>query len=335
MPFPASARALAALPLAAVLLLASCASTPAEGDDKPAAKTGVSTSAHTVKTDYGDVKIPASPQRVVVLNYALAGYLYDLDVPVTATIPEDADGTGEYSDFWADDAKADSTEFLPWSVDGFDLEAILALDPDLIIGGGWGFPLFQAAQVYDDLSDIAPTVLVSGKYRNWQEQFEFLAVDVFEQDDVYTDAVEQYDARVDEVADAITPPEGPTATLAMTADQTTYVYYADEALTGVLDSVGIETDPSFTPDGYKPYTDGGDMFELSTEQAGQVLTQPTVFVTGFNGAPVDVATLNENAVFAALPAFHDETAYDLPYWVSRADFHETMALLDLLEEMFG
>ncbi|GAA3657441.1 ABC transporter substrate-binding protein [Microbacterium marinilacus] len=327
-------RAVAVLPLVAVLALASCSSDEAAPEETEAA-TGASVSAHTVTTDYGDVDIPEDPQTIVVLNYALAGYLYDLDVPVTATIPEDADGQGEFSEFWADEAEAAGTEFLSWSVDGFDMEDILALEPDLIIGGGWGFPLFQAAEVYDDLSDLAPTVLVSGGYSTWQEQFEFLASDVFEQPDAYDDAVAAYEARAEEVAAAIEPPEAPSAFVAFTAEQVPYVYYADEALTGVFADVGIETDPELTDENYDPYTPGGDMFELSTEQAGQVLTQPTLFITGFNGAPVDVAAASENAVFASLPAFQDDTAFDLPHWVARADFDKTMATLDLIEEMFG
>lgn len=324
--------ALVAIPLAGILLLASC-SAPAEADAD--ATTAPAVAAHTVATDYGDVEIPADPQTVVVLNYALAGYLYDLEVPVTATIPEDADGDGEFSEFWADEAEAQDTAFLPWSADGFDLESILALDPDLIVGGGWGFPLFQAAQAYDDLSAIAPTVLVSGDFTTWQEQYAFLAEDVFQQPAAYDEAVAAYDARVAEVSEAITPPEAPAAILAMTADQTAYVMYDGEALPSVLEEVGIEIDPSLTPDTYAPYTDGGDMFELSTEQVGQVLTQPTLFVTGFNGAPVDVAALEENAVYAALPSFASSSGYDLPYWVNRADFDETMALLDILEETFS
>jgi iron complex transport system substrate-binding protein len=339
MPLHPSSRALAALPLVAVLALASCSSGDTGADDDAAATSSpgseVTTSAHTVTTDYGDVEIPEDPQTIVVLNYALAGYLYDLGIPVTAMIPEDADGEGVYSEFWADEAEADGTEFLPWSVDGFDLESILALQPDLIVGGGWGFPLFQAAQAYDDLSGIAPTVLVSGDYTEWQEQYEFLAEDVFEQPEAYEQAVADYEARVDEVAAAITPPEGPAAFVSFTAEQVPYVAYDGLGLPKVFSSLGIDTDPAFTDDAYEPYTPGGDSFELSTEQAGQVLTQPTMFVTGFNGAPVDVAALEENPVFAALPAFQDGQAYDLPYWANRADYDETMELLNIVEEMFG
>src|SRR5690625_4549276 len=129
------------LPLASAsavlgLALAGCGLTE-EGSEAQAAGDEAT---RVVATDQGEVTIPADPQRVVVLNHALAGYFFHLDVPVAATIPETVDGEGGYSEFWAEEAEAAGTEILPWSSDGFDFEAILATEPDLIVGGGVGFP---------------------------------------------------------------------------------------------------------------------------------------------------------------------------------------------------
>ncbi|MEU6943122.1 ABC transporter substrate-binding protein, partial [Streptomyces rubiginosohelvolus] len=214
----APARLLAFALVTALALTGCSASSSSDDGDKgsAAAKT------RTVTTDYGTVKVPTAPKRVVVLNHALAGYLYDLDVPVRATIPEDADGKGEFSPYWEKEAKEDGTTFLPWSVDGFDLEAILALKPDLIVGGGIGFPLFQAEKVYDDLSGIAPTVLVGKKLGDWRSQFSFLADDVFGKADVYKEHVAAYDQRIAEVKASITPPPGPVSYLTFTGDGTAF-----------------------------------------------------------------------------------------------------------------
>ncbi|WP_217254387.1 ABC transporter substrate-binding protein [Streptomyces sp. AC602_WCS936] len=322
---------LLAVALVAALALTGCAASDStgDGDKASAAKT------RTVQTDYGEVKVPTEPKRVVVLNHALAGYLYDLDVPVTATIPEDADGKGEFSPYWAKEAKEDGTEFLPWSVDGFDLEAILKLEPDLIVGGGIGFPLFQAEKVYDDLSDIAPTVLVGKKLGDWRSQFSFLAGDVFGKKDVYDEHVATYDKRIAEVKEAITPPPGPVSFLAFTGDGTAYGLVESVGLPVEFKKVGIEPAPVFAEGGFKVYGGGGDMFELSTEKAGQTITQPSVFVMGFNADTTDVATLKKNPVYGALPAFKSNHAYDLPYWVLRGDYDESMALLDIIEEQFA
>ncbi|MEU6614252.1 ABC transporter substrate-binding protein [Streptomyces parvus] len=326
----APARLLAVAAVAALALTGCSASDPSgDGDKTSAAKT------RTVTTDYGKVKVPTEPKRVVVLNHALAGYLYDLDVPVTATIPEDADGKGEFSPNWAKEAKEDGTTFLPWSVDGFDLEAILALDPDLIVGGGIGFPLFQAEKVYDDLSDIAPTVLVGKKLGDWRAQFSFLADDVFGKPGVYKEHVAAYDQRIDEVKQAIEPPAGPVSFLAITGDGTAYGLVESVGLPTELKKVGIEPAPVFADGGFTVYGQGGDMFELSTEKVGQTITQPSVFVMGFNADTTDVTTLKKNPVYKALPAFKANRAYDLPHWVLRGDYDESMALLDIIEKQFS
>ncbi|KUF19389.1 ABC transporter substrate-binding protein [Streptomyces silvensis] len=322
---------LLAFAVVAVLALSGCSASSSSDDGGKAspAKT------RTVKTDYGEVKVPTEPKRVVVLNHALAGYLYDLDVPVRATIPEDADGKGKFSPYWAKEAKKAGTTFLPWSVDGFDLEAILALDPDLIVGGGIGFPLFQAEKVYDKLTDIAPTVLVGKKLGDWRSQFSFLAGDVFGKADVYKQHVAAYDKRISEVKKAIEPPPGPVSFLALTGDGTAYGLVENVGLPTEFKKVGIEPAPVFAKGGFKVYGQGGDMFELSTEKVGQTITQPSVFVMGFNSDTTDVATLKKNPVYGALPAFKSNHAYDLPYWVLRGDYDESMALLDLIEKKFS
>ena len=328
---PSLSVPLSAVLATAVLVLSGCGS----ADGAAGSSGSGEEETRVVATDQGDVTVPSEPQRVVVLNYALAGYLYDLDVPVVATVPEDADGEGAYSDFWAEDAEADGTEFLPWSTDGFDLEAVLGAEPDLIVAGGLGFPLVQAVEVYDQLSEIAPTVVVSGSLATWQEQFGFLAEDVLDRGDRYEELVAAHDQRVEEVSESITPPPGPVTFLVMTADHTPYVLIEDTGLPRTFERLGFETDPLFTENDFEPYTSGGDMFELSTEQVGQLVSAPSVFVLGFNGETVDVETLSESPVYSALPSFEEGHAYDLPYWVLRGDYDEDMALLDIIEEQFS
>lgn len=289
-----------------------------------------------VKTDQGDVTIPADAKRIVVLNFALAGYLYALDVPVLATIPEDADAKeGVYSPLWAEDAEADGTTFLPWSADGFGIEAILALEPDLIIGGGQGFPLAQAVRAYDQLTAIAPTVLVGNGLRSWQDQFSFLAEQVFDRDDRYAELVAGYEKRVAEVKAKITPPPGPVGYLSYTGKQTLFGIVEDFGLPQELASVGLEPAPFFADNAFETYGGAGDMFEISPELIDRAVTMPTVFVMGFNAETVDLEVLKKDPIYARLNAFKGDHAYQLPYWALRADYHETMAQLDDIEAKFS
>ena len=317
--------ALIALLSLLTLLIAGCSS--AAEDDAGGER--------VVKTDQGEVRIPAAPERVVVLNYALAGYLFDLNAPVVATTPAVTDGEEEYDPAWAADAERNGTEFLPWSNDGFDMEAILDADPDLIIAGGLGFPLKHATTSYDRLSQIAPTVIVSGDLTEWRDQYKFLAGDVFGQPEKYTEAVKAYDSRLEEVRKAITVPEGESTFLTFTADGRAFVSIEDRGLPKEFKRLGFRPAPLFATGRYEPYTPGGDSFALSSEQVGQVITQDTVFVLGFNADVTSVAQLRQQPIYAALPAFLKNQAYDLPFWVQRGDYDEAMRMLDIVEKMFG
>ncbi|MFI7275171.1 ABC transporter substrate-binding protein [Streptomyces sp. NPDC049879] len=335
---PARRPALVSLLAAAALstALAGCSSSGSSGDDPATAGSPGTADSRVVTTDQGEVTVPGDPQRVVVLNYALTGYLYDLGVPVVATVAEDTEHDGEFSEFWGDAPEEQGTGFLPWSMDGFDHEAILGAEPDLIVAGGVGLPAVLAAEEYDRLSRIAPTVLVGDGLTTWQDQFSFLAEDVFDRPEVYEDSLAAYDARVAEVRDAITLPPTPVATLTITADRTPYLLFEDMGLSQTLAELGLEPAPLVAEHGLPPYKPGGDMAELSTEQVGQLLPDvPTVFVTGFNADTADVASLADEPVYAALPAFEEQHAYDLPYWAVRGDYDESLALLDIVEQQFS
>ena len=319
--------------IGATLLLAGCA---ANADTPAQAEESNGSSSRVVETAQGDVTVPADPQRVVVLNYALAGYLYDLDVPVAATTSEDFDHDAAFSELWGDAPSQDGTEFLTWGMDGFDLEGILELEPDLIIAGGVGLPNGLAVDSYEQLSKIAPTVVVDQQLTTWQQQFEFIADDVLGREDDFDSAVDAYDARVAEVRDAITVPETPVAVLTITADNTPYLLFEDSGLPTALAEVGFEPAKLVEKYELEPYAPGGDMAELSTEQAGQMLADvPTLFITGFNTDTTDVATLGKSPLWAGLPAFADDRAYDLPYWSVRGDYDEALALLDDIEQQFS
>src|SRR5699024_1860433 len=168
----------------------SCSQAAPSGSESAEAETRV------VATEQGEIEVPSDPQRIVVLNYALAGYLFDLDEPVVAMTPEVTGSEGEYSEFWKDEAEAANTEFLPWGGGGFDREVVGSADPDLSIAGGIGFPLQPATDSFDRLAEIAPTVVVSGEKQAWQEQFSFLVDDVLGKQDAYEEFESDYEDRV-------------------------------------------------------------------------------------------------------------------------------------------
>ncbi|WKA54675.1 iron-hydroxamate ABC transporter substrate-binding protein [Planococcus shixiaomingii] len=121
-----------------VLLLAACSNgstaTEAEAKDKDAKSDTI-----TYQSENGPVEVPADPQRVVVLS-SYTGDVLSLDVPLAGV------------DSWAKNNPRFKEELANVAeVNDADLEKILELEPDLIIGG-------STINNIDKLNEIAPTV---------------------------------------------------------------------------------------------------------------------------------------------------------------------------------
>ncbi|MCF2149922.1 iron-siderophore ABC transporter substrate-binding protein [Desmonostoc muscorum LEGE 12446] len=118
---------------------------------------------HIVKHTMGETCVPNKPQRIVTLSLSTLGNVLALGVKPIGT-------TNEYyreENFLNSSYKTDEIKLI-----GFDkpnLEAILLLKPDLIIGVDW----FKS--VYPQLSEIAPTVLGEMDYSTWQKHLSFVA----------------------------------------------------------------------------------------------------------------------------------------------------------------
>ncbi len=122
-----------------MLALAACGSSE-ETTEETAGSEGEASGSDTIQyeSENGTVEVPADPQRVVALAYG--GNVMSLDVPLAGI------------DAWA----IDNPNYEPY-LDGVEevseenLEKIIELDPDLIIG-------YSTLQNIDKLEQIAPTV---------------------------------------------------------------------------------------------------------------------------------------------------------------------------------
>lgn len=318
--------------VAAVLILTACSGT-AEADNTSAAPSEETT--RVVTTEQGEVTIPTSPERVVVVNADLTGYLYALHIPVYASYSEGNASDSEYPS-WAEYAEDDNTTLLSWSPDGLPLEEILAEDPDLIIGGGQGLPAGQARDAYDELTQIAPTVLLSADLLSWQDQLSFIA-DVFDASDREADLLDAYNERVEEISAAISLPENPVVYLMLLDDGSPFLLPEDSQLPQTLADLGFEPDTVVAD--HPDYADAafgtGDSIELSREQITEAFTAPTLFYLGWNGVVPEADALTGDPIYSTLPAVASGNSFELPYWAYRADYLRTLALLDLVEDEFS
>ncbi|GGS94549.1 ABC transporter substrate-binding protein [Nonomuraea spiralis] len=142
-------RLLALLP---VLALAACGTSTGTEDAGPT---------RTVKHAMGETKVPMTPKRVVVLDTDKLDTMISLGLaPVGAAQAGENQTWPEYLGSALSATKPVGTLQQP------NIEAIMALKPDLILGSK-----FRQAAFYDKLSKIAPTVFTEKVGVTWKENF--------------------------------------------------------------------------------------------------------------------------------------------------------------------
>ena len=160
--------------LAATVLVTSCGSDDTGSSEDAAASSspsGSGASPVTVQTAFGPVEVPEEPERVVALGWSDAETALALGVqPVGASdwLGFGGEGVGPWAEGLYDEAPENIETLEP------SLEAIAALDPDLILDTR--SPATQDR--YDALSAIAPTIGQPegvGPYQTtWQQQLDLV-----------------------------------------------------------------------------------------------------------------------------------------------------------------
>ena len=327
MPGRSTVRALSAAALAVLLgLVAGCGSGVDGG--------GEAAGTRTITTDKGPLEVPADPQRVVVLNGGLAGYMYALDEPPVATDTRVLGITnfdGGFPPAWAEEARAAGTEQLP-AGDSLSIEAVAAAQPDLIIGGGQGITAVQAAQAYDRLAEIAPTVLVPRTLTAWQDQMNAVA-DAVNKADAVPPLLQQYRDKLEQVRSSITPPQGETVYIASFAGEKTYVIPGDAALPALGQELGVTPVDVVARAPGARLASTGDSLEISPELLGEVANAPNAIVANAGGRSLE--ELKQDPNYAQLPSFRSGNVWEVPATSYRPDFDGAMATLDLFGQMFA
>ncbi|ABX43027.1 ABC transporter substrate-binding protein [Lachnoclostridium phytofermentans] len=115
----------------------------------------------TITDAKGEVKIPANPQSIVDVS-GNSDILSILSYSVIGTANSDAYDYTKFPTYLEDVLKG--AKILGYSMqDTMDIESIIALEPDLII--------ISAVQekMYDQLSEVAPTVMLQLAQTDWKE----------------------------------------------------------------------------------------------------------------------------------------------------------------------
>ncbi len=174
----------------------------------------------TVTHANGTTEIQAKPQRVVVLDTGELDAVLSLGItPVGIPATEGANSVPSYLADQVKDAKTVGT------IQELNLEAIAALNPDLIIGSQ-----LRADKLYGQLNEIAPTVFSIRPGFPWKENF-LLAGEALGEETAAVSVLNDYQAKATALKDDV---QGDPKISLMRFMPEKIRLYANKSLIGVI-----------------------------------------------------------------------------------------------------
>ncbi len=193
----------------------------------------------TIEHAAGETEIPAQPTTIVSTSITLTGTLLAIGAPVVASAATSpgplTDDNGFFSQ-WADVATEQGVEVLYPNLE-LDLEAVDALAPDLIIGSTIGQD--ATVEAYDQLSEIAPTVLLDYGSSSWEDLAAILGEATGLEDQAAT-AVQEFDDYVAAAAQQIALPDQPVTALTYNGAEGGRMFTESSAQATILTRLGFE-----------------------------------------------------------------------------------------------
>lgn len=243
----------------------------------------------------GEVTIPANPKRIVDISGA-SDILSILGYDVIGTANSDG---YDYTKFptYLEDVLADA-KILGYSMLAeMDVEAIIALEPDLIV-----ISTVQE-KMYDQLSKIAPVVMVEMKQVDWTEDFMHVAK-VFGKEAEATTWIDNYLAKASEVGNQIKATYGEDSTFLSFLASAGSLFIFDKAGLGsvLYDDMGLAK-----PAGM-PAQEDISLPVVSLEGLAEI-TSDYIFAIGTDE---DLATLTASSIWNGTEAVKAGNVVTLP-----------------------
>ncbi len=318
---------------AAAALLAGCSPTaaPDAGADSGAAAGGEWP--RTITHELGETELGEAPLRIVSTSPSITGSLLAIDAPLVgsgaATVTPLTDDQGFFTQ-WADVAKERGVEVaypnLTLDIDGVD-----ALEPDLIIGSANGGD--ATGDAYEQLSEIAPTVMLDYSSMTWQDLTTELGK-ITGLEDEAAERIAEYDSWVSEQAKLISLPEQPTTALVYMGADGSWAFTPDSPQAQLLTALGFEYAPvieEFTSEGQS----GRGVDVLTSENSAAGLKNAQTILTVAMGGGDPVADFTGDPLLANQPAVAGERVFSLGTQSFRLDYYSAKLTVELLVDTFS
>ena len=254
----------------------------------------------TVTDVRGNVEIPADPQRIVDLS-GNSDILSILGYDVVGTANSDAYDYTKFPSYLEETLKG--AKILGYSMqDTMDVEAVMNLNPDLIV-----ISTVQE-KMYDQLSEIAPTVMIQLEALNWKDDVRNLAK-VFGKEDVAEAWLTNYETKAKEAGDKIKAEYGEDTTyLSILEGQGSFYVFDSAGFGDVLYNDMQLAKPAGMPEQSNMQLPVVNYEGLATIKADYIFTM---------AKEEQVAQIENNSIWKSLPAVKEGHAIMLgasPYF---------------------
>ena len=248
----------------------------------------------------GEVEIPSNPKRIVDLS-GNSDILSILGYDVVGTANSDAYDYTKFPSYLEETLKG--AEILGYSMqDTMDVEAVMNLNPDLIV-----ISTVQE-KMYDQLSEIAPTVMIQLEALNWKDDVRNLAK-VFGKEDVAEAWLTNYETKAKEAGDKIKAEYGEDTTyLSILEGQGSFYVFDSAGFGDVLYNDMQLAKPAGMPEQSNMQLPVVNYEGLATIKADYIFTM---------AKEEQVAQIENNSIWKSLPAVKEGHAIMLgasPYF---------------------
>ncbi|WP_405577509.1 ABC transporter substrate-binding protein [Streptomyces sp. NBC_01092] len=247
----------------------------------------------TIEHAMGETVIESQPKRVVVLDVGELDNVVSLGIKPVGLAP--TEGSPELPSYLKKDAGEPANV---GTINNLNLEAIAGLKPDLILGSQ-----LRAADKYDELSKIAPTVFSIRPGFTWKENY-LLNAAALDRTAEAKAKLTAYDAKVKEL-DAKLGAKKPTVSMVRYLPDGVIRLYANASFIGtILKDAGI------------PRPKNQDIEDLAAEVSAENIDQADAdyIFTGVYGdaKATDKSRAQGNPLWKNLKAVKAGHAYDVP-----------------------
>ena len=277
--------------------------------------------------------LESKPTRIVSTSVTLTGSLLAIDAPIVAsgaTTPNNrvADEQG-FLRQWGDIAKQRKVARL--YIGEPSAEAVAAQMPDLILISATGGD--SALALYDQLSAIAPTLIINYDDKSWQALLTQLG-EITGHEKQAAERIAAFDKQLAQVKQQMTLPPQPVNAIVYTAAAHSANLWTTESAQGkLLHQLGFTL--ADLPAGLQTSTSQGkrhDIIQLGGENLATGLNGEGLFV--FAGDEKDVAAIYANPLLAHLPSVKNKRVWALGTETFRLDYYSAMLVLQRLNAMF-